>query len=113
MRALAADGALSGDAAQDLRWFQWGVYKPRFHAGIDGTFLSRPLLEAAVRRRVAALPNVVVRQHASVGGLLHALDRVCGVECRAADGSPAPLSANLVVDATGRGSRVPARLVAP
>jgi 2-polyprenyl-6-methoxyphenol hydroxylase-like FAD-dependent oxidoreductase len=112
MRELVARGATEGDAAQDLRWFQFGVYKARFHSGIEGTFLSRPLLESAVRARVAALPNVTVRQGVDVRGLAHRDGRVIGVECGDAGGGTTLRPAVLVVDASGRGSRTPAWLTA-
>lgn len=71
---------------------------------------SRPLLEWTVRRRVTAIANVrFLEAHDAVG--LRATpthDRVTGVKVvdRAADRA-ATLSADLVVDATGRGSRTP------
>lgn len=76
---------------------------------------TRPFLEACVRQRVRALPNVhvldghdVVDLQASPG-----LDRVTGV--RVADrshptGDPRVIDADLVVDAMGRAGRTPAWL---
>ncbi|BBZ39991.1 FAD-dependent oxidoreductase [Mycobacterium conspicuum] len=73
-------------------------------------FPSRPLLESTVRRRVQAIANVRFLEAHDVVGLRATPnhDRVTGVKVvdRAADRA-ATLSADLVVDATGRGSRTP------
>jgi 2-polyprenyl-6-methoxyphenol hydroxylase-like FAD-dependent oxidoreductase len=78
-------------------------------------FASRPFVEHAVRRRVAALPGVAVLDGTVVTGLLRdapaegSAVSVLGVRVAAAagDGGERPLGAELVVDASGRSSRVP------
>ena len=75
--------------------------------GIDdpGTlWLTRPLLEGVLRRRVLSLANVDALQGA-VGGLLTTDDQriVTGVQLRGA--TPDELHGDLVVDAAGRSSR--------
>ncbi|MBT2543305.1 FAD-dependent oxidoreductase, partial [Streptomyces sp. ISL-44] len=64
---------------------------------------SRDLLDWVVRRQVLSLANVTVR-HCTAEGLLGDAGRVTGV--RAAEGGT-PVPADLVIDATGRGSRAP------
>ncbi|OBK81901.1 FAD-dependent monooxygenase [Mycobacterium sp. 1164985.4] len=74
---------------------------------------SRPLLESVVRERVCALPNVkVLDGHDVVGPVLN--DRtVTGVRIVDRTGAhQTTLSADLVVDATGRSARTPAFLAA-
>jgi len=75
---------------------------------------SRILLEDEVRRRVRALPNVTFAPPSDVVGLTSVLGglRVSGVRVLSrTDGSPAEAcDAELVIDATGRGSRAPAWL---
>jgi hypothetical protein len=70
---------------------------------------SRPALEAYVRGRVAALPNVVISGRHEAVGLLTTDDRarVNGVRILPIGGSEQRLPADLVVDATGRGNRGP------
>lgn len=74
---------------------------------------TRPLIEATVRRRLRALPGVTVLDGHEVTGLL-ATDggrSVRGVSLRSLDGYGPPCAeADLVVDASGRGSRAPAWL---
>jgi 2-polyprenyl-6-methoxyphenol hydroxylase-like FAD-dependent oxidoreductase len=74
---------------------------------------SRPLLEAAVRARVRALTNVEIRDGCAFVGLETSAtrDRVTGVRVtrHGATGEQV-LTADLVIDATGRGSRIPTRL---
>lgn len=78
------------------------------------TYLSsRPFLEYHVRRRVLDLPNVVTLAGHEVVDLTAnaAGTRVTGtMTSRRTDGETLCLEADLVVDATGRGSRTPALL---
>jgi 2-polyprenyl-6-methoxyphenol hydroxylase-like FAD-dependent oxidoreductase len=124
---LVRDGAVRFDFCHDLRWFQEGGYKTRFQGGIVATAMSRALLEYQVRRRVLALENVTCLDQGSVTRLLASTDnrRITGVKLRRRTEGPATsqgsgqalsraegmpeesLMADLVVDATGRGSRSP------
>jgi 2-polyprenyl-6-methoxyphenol hydroxylase-like FAD-dependent oxidoreductase len=73
--------------------------------------MSRPLLETTVRKRVMALKNVHIQAGHKVLGLITSPDKkqVTGVQVRnRGGGSPAEtLTADLVVDATGRVSKSP------
>ncbi|CAN5206495.1 hypothetical protein BH09ACT8_BH09ACT8_28780 [soil metagenome] len=71
---------------------------------------SRPHLEWQIRRRVEAIPNVEIR-HTGVAEPRYspAEERVTGVMLDADDEGTA-VPADLVVDATGRGTRLPAWL---
>jgi 2-polyprenyl-6-methoxyphenol hydroxylase-like FAD-dependent oxidoreductase len=73
---------------------------------------SRPYLEAQVRERVRALPNVVVRDRCEVIDLVatDARDRVAGVRAQPREDTAETIAADLVVDATGRGGRTPSWL---
>jgi 2-polyprenyl-6-methoxyphenol hydroxylase-like FAD-dependent oxidoreductase len=109
---LAARGAPVGDPARDTRWFVGGGHLAPFASGWRGVWASRPLLEGTVRDRLLALPNVRLLDHTDAVGLRVDGGRVTGARVlRAANGSTAELvPADLVVDATGRGSRCPAWL---
>ncbi|SDN38082.1 NAD(P)/FAD-dependent oxidoreductase [Geodermatophilus sp. DSM 45219] len=69
---------------------------------------SRPLIEATVRRRLLALPGITVLDGRQVTALGASDDGrvVRGVAVRGDDGA-AFVDADLVVDASGRGSRTP------
>ena len=112
---LAAGGKI-GDIAETCLWYNFGVALKRAPSPIVGYLISRPALEACVRRRVAALPNVRIEAGTEVASLrFDAVNcRVTGVNARPAGGgaTPAPRPANLVIDASGRGSRSPAWLEA-
>ena len=101
---LIRDGALYGDIVRESRWFFEGACLARCTSGLDGLLMTRPFLEGRVRARVLALPNVTTRQDCAVEGLATTQDRrrVTGVKI-----AGEVLSADLVVDATGRGSRTP------
>jgi 2-polyprenyl-6-methoxyphenol hydroxylase-like FAD-dependent oxidoreductase len=69
---------------------------------------SRPFLECHVRRRVRALPNVRMLDGRDVVDLVETGGRVTGaVVHHRSEVSVTTLDAELVVDATGRGSRAP------
>jgi 2-polyprenyl-6-methoxyphenol hydroxylase-like FAD-dependent oxidoreductase len=99
---LVADGARWVDVADDVSVWQLDGYRVRTRSGVDVISLSRPLLETRIRERVAALPNVTIRPETAVAGLTgrHG-ERVTGI----ALAGRGPVPADLVVDASGRGSR--------
>jgi len=71
---------------------------------------SRPLLECLVRQRVRNIPNITMLEAHDVGDLTCSgrQNRVTGARVRARDdGAERVLTADLVVDATGRGSPTP------
>ena len=101
---LLKAGAVAGDIVRDSRWFFEGACLSRPPSDLNGLLMTRPVLEAAVRERVLANPKVVRRDEVAVEELMvdRKSGRVTGVR---AGGST--LSGDLVVDATGRGSRSP------
>jgi len=113
MPALRDAGATMVDRCADMRWYHFGGYAVQFPSGTFGPVCSRPLLEREVRRRVLALPNVSALDQHDVADLLVSDDRtrVVGITIRGPTGERR-LEADLVVDATGRGSRSPSWLEA-
>lgn len=97
---LAAAGACIGDWGE-ISWYQAGGYRKEFRSGIEMIMASRPLIEHHVRRRVLGLPNVSLREGTSVRGVVLTRSTVTGVILE--DG--AQLTADLVVDASGRAAR--------
>jgi 2-polyprenyl-6-methoxyphenol hydroxylase-like FAD-dependent oxidoreductase len=95
-------GALLGDVQEDLRWIFEGRSLARRISGVRGLLLSRPLLEDQVRRRVMDLPAVEIVGDRAVTGLTSYAGAITGV--RLTSGA---IDADLVIDATGRGSRTP------
>jgi len=110
---LAREGAERVDFGTDIRWQYFGTWKLRFPSGIVCLFQSRNLLEAAVRRRVLELPNVRLRDGCRAAGFAASPcgRKVAGVRVEAR-GADEVIPADLVVDASGRGSRTPSWLEA-
>ncbi|MCB9598869.1 MAG: FAD-dependent monooxygenase [Sandaracinus sp.] len=106
--ALAAGGAQRTDLPQ-TRWILGGRRLRCESLGFPGVCAARPTLEAEVRRRVLALPNVTLRDHHDVLGLVVEGERICGARLlgRRDESAEEVVHAELVVDATGRGSRLP------
>src|SRR5215510_12703999 len=67
---LCAGGALMGDMAEYIHWYQYGGYRIRFKSGIAGMCMSRTFLEFHIRRRVLDLPNVTLIDPCAVNELI-------------------------------------------
>ncbi|MDG4757346.1 squalene monooxygenase [Micromonospora sp. WMMD710] len=104
---LAGLGAPTFDVQDDMRWWLGGRPLAKGVSGMTALAASRPLLEFVIRRRVQGLANVVVRPEHTVDDLLCTAqgDRVVGVTATAAGQRVSVDDADLVVDASGRGSR--------
>ncbi|WP_319431924.1 FAD-dependent oxidoreductase [Mycobacterium sp. RTGN5] len=115
LEEMAADGAPTwndGDLARVI--LEYGGH-PFLHSGrlpnaVTSYLPSRPFLDWHVLQRVLAIPNVTMLGGHDVVGLTSSRDRrrVTGVMTARRDATEAVvLSADLVIDATGRGSRAP------
>jgi len=104
------------DMAGDTRWYHFGGWKTRFESGMEFLSQSRPLLEWKIRGRVGATPGVTIREQTDVLRYLSdaSHSRITGVRLQAKrEGAlEEDLEADLVVDASGRGSRTPQWLAA-
>jgi len=108
---IIAQGAVPADLVNDGLWFNYGVYLRNAPSKMVGLGVSRPMLESFVRRRLVQLPNVRVRERRDVVEPVfdRLSGRVTGVRVRSKDGSDEreTIEADLVVDASGRGSSSP------
>jgi flavin-dependent dehydrogenase len=101
-------GAAIGDVVAGARWINDGHRFARSPSTLRALTFSRPLLEDRVRRRVRALPRVTESPPTTVLDLCLADRRVTAVQLRdRATGQEQVIETDLVVDATGRGSRLP------
>lgn len=73
-------------------------------------YASRPVIEHLVRRRLRRLPQVTVLDGHHADSLLVDGPRVTGAMVSGPDGKARKMPVDLVVDASGRGSRAPAFL---
>lgn len=105
---LRRRGAVGVELGPDFRWFHFGGWKTGLPSGLELTCLTRPEIEAELRTRVTALPNVRIVDRTDVLGLVAEQGRVTGVRVRGrADGAEDTVAAAFVVDATGRGAQTP------
>ncbi|MFD2999332.1 FAD-dependent oxidoreductase [Pontibacter toksunensis] len=111
MEGLLRGGNPLLDMAQSMRWYCYGGYRARFEFGISGISMSRPFLEWHMRQRVLALPNVSMQDGYAVEKLLISENgkQVTGLHIvrQGEDTDAENLNADLVIDASGRGSRTP------
>lgn len=104
---LEAQGAIAGDIGQLLQWYSEGDFRPQCNTGEQTIMMSRPLLEMTVRKILLQQPNVQLQDQTRVIALLGSEESITGVETK--DGY---VNADLVIDATGVGSRLLSQLSA-
>jgi len=107
---LITAGAVPGDILDNVRWFLNGHQLRQTVTGLTMLSATRPLLEGMVRRRVEALSNVTILDGHDIVGLSSSPDRgrIVSVRVTSLYGAASRiLPADLVIDATGRGSRTP------
>ncbi|HWU11086.1 MAG TPA: FAD-dependent monooxygenase [Streptomyces sp.] len=108
---LIEAGVRPGDFSGAIRWYFNGRLLRPARTGLPSVPATRPVLEHHLRERVRGLPEVTFREEHDV--LAPVTDssghRVTGVRVRRRDPDAVEetLTADLVVDATGRGSRTP------
>lgn len=107
---LVANGVPIGDFGTSLSWYFDGRMIKKAETGLICVAAGRPLLEAHIRARVQALPNVTFLEQTDIVGLVASPDhgRVLGARVQRQDDSESEvIEADLVMDTTGRGSRAP------
>ena len=109
--SLVQDGSTVIDSGQDVHWFHVGYWKLQNKNGIELYCQSRPLLEWHVRKALASFPNVQFIDNCDVRGICTSEQQtlVTGVRLckREAGAEEESLKADLVIDASGRGSQTP------
>lgn len=110
---LQAAGAVPINLGSEARLHMLGRWRVRFPSAYTALAATRPLLEGVVRQRLAVHPRLTFVQGVEVTGICtnEARTQATGVQLRrrggAADAAALQIEADLVVAATGRGSRVP------
>jgi 2-polyprenyl-6-methoxyphenol hydroxylase-like FAD-dependent oxidoreductase len=100
---VIAAGGLFGDISNDVHWIGHGVRLKTGKSDLGGLLAARPVLESHVRRRLAAMPGVRLVERCDVLSLVAEGDTVRGVRAQIA-GFSEEMKADLVIDASGRGS---------
>jgi flavin-dependent dehydrogenase len=111
---LEALGGVPIDLVRDMRFHSiWGWF-PRYASDLRACVASRPLIEHVVRERVHALPKVRWLERRRAVALLGDAQRVRGVRFGSVEGEhgSVDIEADLVLDASGRSTHLPAWLEA-
>lgn len=108
---MIADGCPSGDMAGNIRWFFDGKRAKQHFVDLLAVPATAPVMEQYIRERTQALPAVTFMEQHDILGLVTTPDRsqVTGVRVQRlhSDDAEETVRADLIVDATGRGSRTP------
>ena len=109
--SLLEKGALPIDWIEDFAWLMSvaDVWTPRFPSGITTCLCSRNLLEFTIRKHLNKFSQVKFLENASVTELFTNSNNTAveGVKVKVAQKGQIKLSAQLVVDASGRNSQAP------
>lgn len=110
--ALEQDGAESLDMTRDLNMYLHGNWRIPFESGVTIYSASRALLEHHIRQRVSQIANIRLQDGCAVKGyvLNPAQTRLTAVRYQQRLPEKMPeqtMTADLIVDATGLGSRTP------
>jgi len=105
LAALMENGARRINISEDFVCLTAHGWLPRIRGDQFAMVGTRPLLDWIVRERATALSQVSVRDRTEAVSLTGDRAQISGVEIRTADGASEHLQADLVIDATGRGSR--------
>ncbi|WP_218920865.1 NAD(P)/FAD-dependent oxidoreductase [Melittangium boletus] len=108
LKEMEQAGADIADQGHDVKCFHYGQWKNRFRTGVSAHYCSRSLLDNIVRRRIRANPRITVLSKTRAMGLLfHAEGAPCVRGVLLDESVPdRELAADLVVDVSGRGSRM-------
>lgn len=102
---LKGEGAPVFDYGEGIDFLLPVGLAPRKRTGVRIQTFTRDALERRLRRRVLALPQVTLMASTQCTGLTRGSSgRVSGVTCRPQGAEPVELTADLVVDASGRSS---------
>src|SRR5215831_6714650 len=104
---LAKAGAVSVRVARDIRYEHPDVgVLPKRDFGLSLLCASRPLIELVLRRRAEAIANIALRPECRVTGIVPAPSgaAVNSIRFDPGSGRSETLTADLVVDASGRGA---------
>lgn len=104
-RVVADGGIGSGDLGRSGRWWIGGGLIVDCDLGVRGLSASRPEFEHVIRTLVRDRPTVEILGGTDVLGLRGDAARVTGVEVRGPAGRDRVITADLVVDASGRAGR--------
>lgn len=106
-RSACAAGGMAVDVGEFATWYFDGVRLPAQQTGLRGLLMSRERFEQHLRAQLSACANVELRGDVRVLGLTGSAWLVDGVRIAGAEGE---LPADLVVDASGHSSELPAWL---
>jgi len=95
-------GGVPADTANDGFWFMEGGFLKKTPMEDGSIITSRPFLEAHIRKHVSNIPGMKIKGGVGVTGLQIEAGRVTGIQT-----DRRSLNADLVVDASGRGSQMP------
>ncbi|MBB5870067.1 2-polyprenyl-6-methoxyphenol hydroxylase-like FAD-dependent oxidoreductase [Allocatelliglobosispora scoriae] len=105
-------GCPQTDLSGTVRWYFLGKRAKQVRAGLTNVAARRPIMELHLRERVQALGNVTFMEQFDITGVVSNADktRITGVKVSKHGDEGASeeiVSADLIVDCTGRGSRSP------
>ncbi|HVI45361.1 MAG TPA: hypothetical protein VM802_10840 [Chitinophaga sp.] len=110
IKDLQASGASVADTSRDIAWNIQGVWQGRYTNGHKAILSLRPYFDFTIRKYLLQRhKNVIIRDKCTAAGFLTTTDktRINGVIMIDKAGRREEITADLTVDAGGRGSKTP------
>jgi len=106
---LREKGAPSADFCQEVRWYLNKRWMLDFKGDLPIHFQTRPLLEQCIRDNIDAVDNITIRYRSRFQDFLFDQDakKITGIRFNNTEGQIEEITADLVVDAMGRGTPFP------
>ena len=108
---LKQEGLNVIDSTQDFVWHHQGVWKSRFKSGIEMILATRLYMEYSVRKRVKKIAGIEFREGFAVSAPVSSADksRITGLKIHPVKNTKKieEIQGDLIVDASGRGSKTP------
>ncbi|CAG9614889.1 hypothetical protein BACCIP111899_04122 [Bacillus rhizoplanae] len=105
---LIEDKSIVNNFTQDVKWHHFSYWKPQFTGDLTMVQQSRPMFEWHLKRRIDQVSNIVTRYRMMVEQILidEEHNQVYGVRVKNLEtGAEEEIHANVVVDASGFGSK--------
>ncbi len=105
--ALRAAGGIELVTGRDMARFAFGKWSEPLESDMTVFSQTRPLLEHVLRESLASIPNVTIRSGSRFSDFLFDGGRIHGVVVDREAGVREEIEADLVIDASGRGTGTP------
>lgn len=105
---MVREGSTRSDFAGNITWFHHGSQKIKYESDVTIVQQSRPFLESHVNRRLNQYTNIkFFRGFKAKGLIVNGQNELKGIQLEKSDGNVFEMLGDIIIDASGAGSRTP------